>query len=217
MTPQVAALLTTPMLGATAVAALLAVVVGRPGTGAVLTIAHEGGHMAVGVLTGHRIHGFEVEDHTAGVTWMSRKGWGPARILTGAAGYTAPPLLGLGGAVLLDAGAVRPVLWTVLVLLVLALFKAEREWTTFAVLVSAAATGYVVTYGSALLQAAFAAGVVWVLLFGGIRDAVESGTGDTSDAAHLARDTMIPRGGWKAAFVVVAIVCLVKGFLLLAP
>src|SRR4051812_2995969 len=135
----------------------------------------------------------------------------------GAAGYTTPPLLGLGGAALLDAGAVRPLLWTVVVLLVLALVKAEKEWTTFVVLLSGAAIGYAAIYGSSVLQAALAAGVVWILLFGGVRDAVESGTDDTSDAAQLARDTLIPRGAWKAAFIVVALYCLWKGFRLLAP
>ena len=111
----------------------------------------------------------------------------------------------------------RGLLWTVVGLLVLALPKAEKEWTLGVVLLSAAATGYVALYGSPMLQAGFAAGVVWILLFGGIRDAVESGTGDTSDAAHLARDTLIPRRAWKAAFVVVALVCLWNGFRLLAP
>jgi hypothetical protein len=214
---QVNAVLTTPLLGATAVAALVFVIVGWTGIGVVLTIAHEGGHMAMGVVTGHRIYSFEVKDHTAGVTSLTNKGWGPGRVLTGAAGYTAPPLLGLGGAALLDAGAVRPLLWTVVVLLVLALVKAEKEWTTFVVLLSGAAIGYAAIYGSPVLQAALAAGVVWIMLFGGVRDAVESGTGNTSDAAHLARDTLIPRAAWKAAFIVVALVCLWNGFLLLAP
>ena len=58
---------------------------------------------------------------------------------------------------------------------------------------------------------------VRLLLFGGIRHAAESGTGDTSDAAHLARDTLIPRKAWKAAFVVVGVVCLWNAALLLAP
>ena len=217
MTPQVATLLTTPLLGATAIAALLFVVVGWHGIGVLLTIAHEGGHVAVGVLTGHRVHDFEVQDHTAGVTRSINKGWGPGRILMGAAGYTTPPLLGLGGAALLDAGRVRPLLWTVVVLLVLALVKAEREWTMFVVLLSGAAVGYAAIYGSPLLQVTLAAGVVWILLFGGIRDAVESGTGDTSDAAHLARDTLVPRIAWKGAFVAVALYCLWKGFLLRRP
>jgi hypothetical protein len=34
---------------------------------------------------------------------------------------------------------------------------------------------------------------------------------------RLARDTLIPRLVWKAGFVVVAVICLWKGFQLLAP
>ena len=209
-------MLTAPVLGATALAALLLVVVAYDSVGAVVTLAHEGGHMAANVLTGRTIHYFEVTDGTAGVTASTDRGWGLGRILVGAAGYTAPPLLGLGGAALLAAGAVRPLLWTVVVLLTLVLFKAEKEWTTFLVLLTAAATGYAAVCGSPLLQGGFAAGVVWLLLFGGIRDAAESGTGDTSDAAHLARDTLIPRSVWKACFVVVALLCLWQAFRLLA-
>ncbi len=67
------------------------------------------------------------------------------------------------------------------------------------------------------LQAAFATGLVWLLLFGGARAAVVSSTGDDSDAAHLARDTLIPRIVWKTGFVVLALFCLWKSFRLLAP
>ena len=66
-------------------------------------------------------------------------------------------------------------------------------------------------------MAAVAAGVVWLLLFGGIRHAAESAVSDTSDAAQLARDTLIPRKAWRAAFVVVGVVCLWQAVRLLAP
>jgi hypothetical protein len=116
-------------------------------------------------------------------------------------------------------GEVGPLLWIVVVPLVLALLEAEREWTTFVVLLfaTATATGYVALYGTPALQAAIATGVVWLLLFGGARAAAQSGTGDGSDAAQLAHDTLVPRILWKAVFVVVAIVCLWKGFRLLEP
>jgi Peptidase M50B-like len=85
------------------------------------------------------------------------------------------------------------------------------------VLVLATAIGYVAVYAAPQWQAAFAAGLVWLLLFGGLRAAVISSTSDRSDAAKLAHDTLIPRFVWKAAFVTVAAVCLWKGFQLLAP
>lgn len=216
MTEEVAAALTRPVLGATAVVALLLVVLVDEAVGALITLVHEAGHMVVAAVTGSRIDHFQVFGPGEGVTYSAKQGWGPSRILLSAAGYTAPPLVGLGGAALLATGRARPLLWTAVVLLVLALIKAEREWTMFLVLITAAAIGYVAVYRSALLQAAVAAGLVWLLLFGGIRHAAESGTGDTSDAAHLARDTFIPRTAWKAGFVVVGVVCLWRAVLLLA-
>jgi hypothetical protein len=217
MTSQVNAVVTTSLLGATAVAALVLIIVAYDAVGALVTLAHEGGHMAVNALTGRTIDHFQVFKGGSGVTVSTDRGWGPARILSSAAGYVAPPLLGLGGATLLDRGEVRPLLWTVVVLLLLAVTKAEKEWTTFLVLLSAVATGYTAIYGSVVLQAAVAAGLVWLMLFGGLRAAVQSSTGDISDAAALARNTWIPRFAWKAGFVFVALYCLWSSFRLLAP
>ena len=68
MTPQVGPVLPGPLLGATAVAALLLVVVAYEAVGALVTLAHEGGHMAVNALTGRTIHYFEVHEGGSGVT-----------------------------------------------------------------------------------------------------------------------------------------------------
>ena len=216
MTPQVAAALTAPVVGGTAVGALLLVVLAYEAVGPLISVVHEGGHMGVGLLTGLRVTQFRIVSVGNAETGFQRLPWGPGRILMTIAGYTTPPLVGLGGAALLAAGKARPALWVALVLLVLTWAKAEKEWTSFVVLVLAAAVGYVAVSGAPLLQAAFAAGLVFVLLIGGVRSAVQSSTDDGSDAAHLAHDTLIPRQLWKAAFVVVAFVCLWKGFLLLA-
>jgi hypothetical protein len=58
---------------------------------------------------------------------------------------------------------------------------------------------------------------VWLLLFGGLRDAVTAGTQKDTDPDRLFHDTLIPRILWKAVFIVVAIVCLWKGARLLVP
>ncbi len=130
--------------------------------------------MVVGILTGHRILLFEVTNGNAGAHAAGDEALGPGLGSSWSfAGYVTPPLLGLGGAALLDAGQILPLLWTAVVLLVLTLFKAEREWTTFVVLLLAA--------GHRLRRAvrrrrccrrALAAGLVWLLLFGGAADAV---------------------------------------------
>lgn len=217
MTPPVEAALTTPIVAATAVGALVLLVAAWPAVGAFLTVAHEAGHVVVGILTGHRVLFFEVIDENAGRTVSERKGWGPARILMTFAGHVAPPLLGLGGAALFDAGSMLLLLWATVVLLILALVKAEREWTTFVVLLLAAGTGYAALYGTPLLQAGFAAGLVWLLLFGGVRDAVDAATTAGTDADQLFRDTLIPRVLWKGSFIAVALLCLWTGARLMVP
>ena len=80
-----------------------------------------------------------------------------------------------------------------------------------------ATIGYVALYGTPTLQAGVAAGLVWVLLFGGVRAAAVASTAAGSDPDRLFRDTLIPRFAWKAAFVAVALYCLWKGFVLLKP
>jgi hypothetical protein len=217
VTTAVDATLTTPVVAAAAVGALVLLVAVWPAVGAFLTVAHEAGHVAAAVLTGRQVLFFEVINENAGRTRSEDKGWGPARIFISFVGYVTPPLLGLGGAALFDAGRILPLLWTAVVLLVLTLFKAEREWTTFVVLLLAAATGYVALYGDPVLQAGFAAGLVWLLLFGGAYDAAGSSKTKGTDADQLFRDTLIPRTLWKLGFIVVAIVCLWKGAQLMVP
>jgi Peptidase M50B-like len=147
---------------------------------------------------------------------MTKAGWGPGRILTAFAGYVTPPLVGLGGAALLRAGKAWPLLWTAVVLLVLAWVKARGEEATVVVLLLIVSIGYVAIYGTPVLQAALAAGLVWLLLFGGLQSAVVAGTHKDTDPDLLFRDTLIPRTVWKAGFVVIALLCLWKGFQLLA-
>ena len=76
---------------------------------------------------------------------------------------------------------------------------------------------YVGLYGSPTMQAAFAAGLVLLLLLGGLRSAAysEIAKGKDSDAEFLARATLIPRVLWKAAYVIVTLLCLWKGVIIL--
>jgi Peptidase M50B-like len=218
MTPEVAAALTPTLVGATAIAALLLVVLAYESVEAVDIIVHEGGHMVVGALVGRRVRHFEIEPDLNAYTRFDPSPWGPARIISAVAGYPAVSLVGLGGAALLAAGLAWPLLWTAVVLLVLAWIKSFGDLTSFVVVLLAVAIGYVAVYGSPVLQAAIAAGLVWLLLFSGLRSAatIPMGT-DGSDAAALARDTLIPRQVWKAGFIAFAVYCLWKGFLILKP
>ena len=217
MTPQLEAAVRTPIVAAAGVGALLLLVVASRAVRVVGTVAHESGHMAAGILTGHTIRYFEVTSGGAGATYPATWRWGPGRVLMVVAGYLTPPLLGLGGAALFHAAQIQLLLWTAAGLLVLTLVKAEREWTTFAVLLLASATAYVAWFGTPLLQAGFAAWLVWLLLFDGLVSALVAGKQRDTDPDRLFRDTLVPRTVWKAGFVVVAVVCLWKGVVLLAP
>ena len=217
MTSLVAAALTTPVVTGAAVGVLLLMLIAGEPMGALVTIAHESGHMVIGILTGHRILHFELTGGHTGGTQPETTRWGPGRVLTAFAGYVTPPLLGLAGAALLASGRAWPLLWTAVALLVLAWIKARGETTTFVVLLLAVGIGYVALYGAPTLQAGLAAGLVWLLLFGGLRSAVKAGTHKNTDPDRLFRDTLIPRSVWKLTFVVVALYCLWQGFLLLAP
>ena len=72
--------------------------------GKVITIAHEGGHALVSVLSGRRLDGIRLHSDSSGVTYSRGKRSGPGLVLTAAAGYVMPSLLGAGAAWLLAAG-----------------------------------------------------------------------------------------------------------------
>jgi hypothetical protein len=213
------------VVAASAVVALLAV--GHSGlwrlTRNAITIAHEGGHALVSVLTGRRLEGIRLHSDSSGVTYSRGRGRGPGRVLTAAAGYVTPSLLGAGAAGLLAARHVTAVLWLALVLLAATFLAIRNAFGVLAVLVTAAGVFAVSRYGSALVQAAFAYLTAWFLLFGGIRPVFElrrgrrRGRGGASDADQLARLTGVPGAVWVAVFALVAIAALALGALLLVP
>ncbi|MGO4752945.1 M50 family metallopeptidase, partial [Streptomyces sp. 2MCAF27] len=58
-----------------------------------ITIAHEGGHGLVALVSGRRLEGIRLHSDTSGLTVSRGKPTGLGMILTAAAGYTAPSLL----------------------------------------------------------------------------------------------------------------------------
>ncbi|WP_035845610.1 M50 family metallopeptidase [Kitasatospora azatica] len=183
----------------------------------VVTIAHEGGHGLIALLTGRRLAGIRLHSDTSGLTVSAGRPHGLGMILTAAAGYTAPPLLGLGGAALLATGHITALLWISIALLVAMLIKIRNAFGLLSVLVTGAACFAVSWYGSARLQAGFAYLGVWFLLLAGVRPVLELqrkrryGGARDSDADQLARLTGVGALLWVALFVVVALVCLLTG------
>src|SRR5260370_27543793 len=88
------------VIGAAGLVAL--VVVLNTGTwrlaGQVITIAHEGGHALVSVLSGRRLDGIRLHSDSSGVTYSRGRRNGPGLVLTAAAGFIIPSPLRAGAA-----------------------------------------------------------------------------------------------------------------------
>lgn len=182
----------------------------------VITIAHEGGHALASVMCGRKLEGIRLHSDTSGVTYSRGRGSGPGIVVTAAAGYLTPPLLGLGAAALLAGGHLAAMLWLMLVLLAAAFLAIRNVFGVLAVGVTVAAVIAVTWDASATVQAAFGFIATWFLLLGGVRPVFEL-QGDRrrgragSDADQLARLTGLPGGAWVGLFLVVALGALVLG------
>jgi hypothetical protein len=204
---------------ATAVAALAVIVphnLWRISRNAI-TIAHEGGHGLIALLTGRQLTGIRLHSDTSGLTVSRGKPHGLGMILTAAAGYTAPPLLGLGGAALLGDGRITLLLWVATALLVAMLVMIRNAYGALTVVLTGGAFLLVSWLAGPQVQAAFAYAVVWFLLLGGVRPAFElqmkrsrGGAGD-SDADQLSRLTHVPAGMWLFLFHTVSLCSLMGG------
>ncbi|MCH5672744.1 M50 family metallopeptidase [Streptomyces gilvus] len=182
-----------------------------------ITIAHEGGHGLVALLTGRTLTGIRLHSDTSGLTVSRGKPHGMGMILTAAAGYTAPPLLGLGGAALLAAGHITLLLWLATALLLAMLVMIRNAYGALTVVLTGGAFLLVSWLAGPQVQAAFAYAVVWFLLVGGVRPAFElqakrmrGGAGD-SDADQLSRLTHAPAGLWLFLFHAVSLCSLIGG------
>jgi Peptidase M50B-like len=213
------------VIGLTALVALVVVVNTESWrvTGKVITIAHEGGHALVSVLSGRRLDGIRLHADSSGVTYSRGKRAGPGLVLTAAAGYVMPSLLGAGAAALLAARHLTAMLWLALVLLAATFLAVRNLFGALAVLVTAGAVFAVSYYATPAVQAGFAYLAVWFLLFGAIRPVLELARGRRrrwargSDADQLARLTGAPAGLWITLFVLVAFAALIAGAALIAP
>ncbi|MER7666332.1 MULTISPECIES: M50 family metallopeptidase [unclassified Streptomyces] len=182
-----------------------------------VTIAHEGGHGLVALLTGRKLDGIRLHSDTSGLTVSRGKPTGLGMILTAAAGYTAPPLLGLGGAWLLAAHHITLLLWVSTALLLAMLVMIRNVYGAVTVILTGAAFLLVSWLTEPEVQAAFAYAAVWFLLLGGVRPAFElqskrrHGGAPDSDADQLARLTHVPPALWLFLFHAVSLCSLIGG------
>ncbi|MFC4372811.1 M50 family metallopeptidase [Nocardia halotolerans] len=194
-------------------------------TRAAVTVAHEGGHALFALCTGRRLHAITLHTDTSGLTVSSGKPTGLGMIITAAAGYPAPALLGLGYAALLGSGRVTVMLWATLAMLAAVLIKVRNVYGVLTVLVLGAAVFGVSWFGDDLLQAGFAYLAAWFLLAASVRPVLEMQRGrrrqrgpGVSDADQLARLTHLPALLWVLFFAAACLSALVAGTaLMLAP
>lgn len=188
----------------------------------VITIAHEGGHALVALLTGRKLRGIRLEFDTSGLTLSSGRPSGPGMVLTLMAGYLAPSLVGLAGAWILGGNRITLLLWVAVVLLLLMLINIRNLFGAISVIATGAVVFFVSWYASPQVQAAFAYVGVWFLLVGGVRPVGElqrlrsRGRMPASDADQLAHQTMVPALFWVGLFGLVNIAVLVIGAFLIA-
>lgn len=207
------------------VAALLVLSPGAwPVTRHVVTIVHEGAHGVAAWLTGRQLAGIRLHSDTSGVTVSRGRPSGPGMVLTAAAGYPGPALLGLLAAWLLGAGHAVAVLWLLLLLLALLLLQIRNFFGLWSVLVTGLVVFVVSWQAPEEWQSAFAYLVTWFLLVAAPRPVLElqaqrSRRRDAqSDADQLGRLTVLPGTAWVGVFALLTVGALaLGGWVLLAP
>lgn len=183
----------------------------------VITIAHEGAHGLVALLTGRSLQGIRLHSDTSGLTVSRGKPRGPGMVATAFAGYVGPGAIGLGAAYLLGRQHALAALWLVVLLLALLLLQIRNFFGLYAVAVAGAAVFAVTWWGSGHLQSAAAYVGTWFLLVAAPRPVVElqlqrrRGRARTSDADLLARLTGLPGPVWVIVFLTVTLGCLFVG------
>ncbi|GLZ34670.1 membrane protein [Lentzea sp. NBRC 105346] len=182
-----------------------------------VTVAHEGGHALMAVVTGQRLEKITMHAFTGGATHIKNPSPGLRWFVTALAGYPAPPLLGLGAAHLVVRDQVRPMLMLCIGLLAVT-FLHSRGWFAPLVVVVIGGLVYLATWRvSQQTREAIGYGIAWFLLIGGLRAVSvlhslhRSKQGKGSDATELKELTAVSARFWVFLFYVVAIGALYLG------
>ncbi|GAA1681505.1 M50 family metallopeptidase [Nonomuraea sp. NPDC048882] len=213
------------VVGVSALAALLIVGFRMPWqvSRGLITIAHEGGHALMALLTRRKLEGIRLHSDTSGVTLTRGRPTGPGMVLTALAGYLAPPFLGLGAAWMTEQGRITLLIWGVLLLLVCMLLLIRNLYGALILLVTGGAVFALIMYAPADVQQVVAMVAAWFLLFGGIRPIIElqhkrrRRQARDSDADQLARLTFLPGGFYVFFFLLVSVLSVAFGAYLMNP
>jgi hypothetical protein len=187
----------------------------------VITIVHEGGHALAALLTGRRLTGIRLHSDTSGLTLSVGKPSGPGMVVTAAAGYLSPSLVGLAGVGLLAVEQVTVMLWAGTAVLLAMLVMVRNVYGALSLVVTSAVVVAVSVLAPADVRAAFGYAMTWFLLLGGVRPIGELWhqrrlhPGACSDAHQLARLTYVPAVVWVALFGLATLGALAAGTWLL--
>jgi Peptidase M50B-like len=105
------------------------------------------------------------------------------------------------------------VLWAGIVLLIVALLWANNGFARAVTALGLAGVLWAAITGGPQTPAAVAFALVWLLLIGGVGQAVGDRGG--SDGPKMAASTWIPKSVWWALWVAIAVICLWSGARLL--
>jgi hypothetical protein len=209
----------TPVVGG-ALLALLITVVLWPVAGHLITATHEGGHALFGSAAGGAVAFVRVNPSQTGLTGVMRLA--PAGTdLFRFGGYVTPSLFGVAGAILLDDGQVRALLWLGLFFLFLLMLQVNDLFSLLVVLAYGGLVVLVLRADSAGFQRLFAYTWTWFLLFGGVRhilDLPSDGAGKSKskrwiagDAQALRDTTSVPAMIWMGLWLLFTLAALVFG------
>ena len=169
-----------------------------------VTIVHEAGHAAVGLMVGRRFLGFVVSRDLSGHAVTAGKPDGPGRVLTTWAGYPAPAALGAAVVLLALHGWASVVLVMGLVILAVLLVMSRSIRTAGLVLLVGLLTGALWWWGG-VWRAGVASGVGLALIVGAwdsLRDVAVSREPE-QDHRTLARLTGTPAALWLVTWFLV--------------
>ncbi len=183
----------------------------------VVTIAHEGGHAVVALLSGRQLTGVRLHSDTSGVTVSRGRPDGLGMIMTILAGYTAPAVVGLVGIVLLTAGRITALLWISILLLAAMLLLIRNVYGVVSVVGTGAVVFLVSWFTPAEVQSFFAYLFTWFMLFASVRPVFELQSqrrrqpSPHSDADQLDRLTGVPGTVWVMFFALFNMAVVVLG------
>lgn len=186
-----------------------------------VTLLHEAGHAAAGALVGRRVHGIRLHADTSGLTLSRGRPRGPGMVFMLLAGYPAPALVGLAGAVLLSQGYAAGLLWALVLLCAVVLLLVRNVYGLLVVVATGVLVALLSWTAEPWLLSGLATALVWVLVLAAPRSVVElqrqrrRGARGT-DVDQLAVLTGVPAVLWVALLWAVTVAALgLTGWLLL--